>query len=162
MPEYKGPARPGGESQRNAPTREAFALAFSIVLLFRIAGAIVLVGKYGGALALTLPAAAGLNDATRNFMVALVLFLIGATDIPTVWRRSRFVRSQIQCWALWEALLGILWLTETRLGASRISFIVFCLFSVLLAICSVAMLYRPRDFLNVSECRWRRAPDGAS
>jgi hypothetical protein len=150
MPEYKGPTRPGGESLRNAPTREPFALAFSIVLLFRIAGAMFLVGKYGGSLALTFPASTGLNDATRNFTGALVLFLIGATDIPTLWRRSRFVRSQIQCWALWEALLGILWLTESRLGIGHISLIVFCLLSVLLAICSVAMLYRPRDLLNVN------------
>ena len=107
-------------------------------------------GKYGSSLALTFPAAVELNDATRNVTVALVLFLIGATDIPTVWRRARFVRSQIQCWALWEVLLGVLWLTESRLGISHISFIVFCLLSVLVAICSVAMLYRPRDLLNVN------------
>jgi hypothetical protein len=154
MPENEEPPAHDGKSRTSAPTRDAFALGFSIVLLFRIAGTIFLLAKYGRSVALNSQAPTLFDEASQNFTGALVLFLIGASNLPTLWRKSRFIRSQIQCWALWQVLLGIFLLTQSRLEIYQISLVAFYLFSISLAVCSVVMLYKPRDFFHIKVYRW--------
>jgi hypothetical protein len=53
------------------------------------------------------PAAPVLRWYTVLFANAVFLFVIGWTDFPEQIRRSTGMRSQVQCWTVWQALLAL-------------------------------------------------------
>lgn len=88
------------------------------------------------------PAAPVLRWDTILFSNAVFLLVIGWTDLPEKIRRSIAVRAQVQCWAIWQVLLGFLVLMTLGQINLIVVFSVLCGVGIALLAYSLGSVYR--------------------
>jgi ABC-type transport system involved in multi-copper enzyme maturation permease subunit len=87
-------------------SEKVLAVGLSVFLLVSIAGVMACIFALG--LSWLQAATPVLRWDVILFSNAVLLFAIGWTDFPEQIRRSMAVRSQVQCLAIWQALLALL------------------------------------------------------
>jgi hypothetical protein len=121
------------------------AAGLSIMLLWVIGYTLANVIRYGSMFITQFPRS---TPAEELFGAAAVLFLLACPDDrATRAIRTPVIRSQIQCWAAWGFLLGVMFIIEP-MSLGLISLLPFAIAMSLLALWSLVVLYRPRDLLG--------------
>lgn len=73
---------------------------------------------------------------------SVFLFVIAWTDFPEKIRRSPAARVQVQCWTVWQVLLGVLAFMTARRMNLIVTFAVLCGCGIALLAYSVGAVYR--------------------
>jgi|SRR5579875_393430 len=123
-------------SQKNG---KLLAVAASVLLLASIVWVIGSIFAFG--YSWLRPADPLLGWDKVAFSNAIFLFVIGWTDLPEKARKSKALRIQVQCWAIWQTVLGVLVvMTVWRVGYP----VLFFMFGAapLLIGCSAVAAYR--------------------
>lgn len=76
---------------------------------------------------------------------AAFLLIITDTDYPETIRKSRLIRSQVRCWAIWQLLLVFLFLLAShRLPADLVAYLVSAM--IMLTLYSSGVILRATVF----------------